>query len=322
MTVRAGRNVAMYLNGVDVSGDLNEITGKSEIDLGDITTATTGGTTTVGHVHWPGLYNDSVDYQGLLDDASLDTAVSLIQRETGYAAMILFGQTVGSPAVATNECMLKNLVTPAVVRDVNKIKFSLDVDNYPLEPCVVLAGKAQKTSSSVGSIYDTSKAGTLTNGTGIATGSPVTLVIGANTPTITQAGNFVINLKHGVTGTAATGGWTVATSPVSLVSGNNTITVSAGGSGTITITLASTGAVGYAQVFEQSGGTGVTLSIRHSTDNFAADDSELLTFGNFTASGALRVEATGSVKRYLRAKWVFAGGGSYTGTFAIVVHRL
>ncbi|MDO8619395.1 MAG: hypothetical protein Q7R49_05650, partial [Candidatus Daviesbacteria bacterium] len=79
--------------------------------------------------------------------------------------------------------------------------------------------------------------GTLTDGTGTATGSPITLVPGANTPTITVAGTFVVNLPVGVTGTAVTDGWTVTGSPVALVAGNNTVTVQVGGVGTITVTV-------------------------------------------------------------------------------------
>lgn len=83
--------------------------------------------------------------------------------------------------------------------------------------------------------------GTMTNGTGVVTGSPVTLAPGANTPTITQEGTFTINLPVGNVGTAETGNWVVTGSPVALVAGNNTITVEAGGGpGTITVTTAST----------------------------------------------------------------------------------
>lgn len=80
--------------------------------------------------------------------------------------------------------------------------------------------------------------GTATNLTGTMTGSPVALVAGANTPTVTVAGTFTIALKPGVSGTVETGGWTVTGSPVTLTTGGSTtITVEAGGTGTITITL-------------------------------------------------------------------------------------
>ena len=74
--------------------------------------------------------------------------------------------------------------------------------------------------------------GTLANGTGIAT--PTSLVAGANTVDVTQAGTFTIWLPSIHTGTAASGTAVVTGSPVSLVGGNNTITVT--GTGTITIT--------------------------------------------------------------------------------------
>lgn len=77
--------------------------------------------------------------------------------------------------------------------------------------------------------------GVVTDGTGTMTGSPVTLAPGSNTPTVTVAGTFIIDLPIGNSGTATTGGWTITGSPVALVEGQNEITVQAGGSGTITI---------------------------------------------------------------------------------------
>ena len=233
MTIRAGRNAAVYMNGVDISGDLNMITGTSEVELAD---ATVFGS--VGHKELPGLFKDSIQIEGLLDDASLGVATALVQASPGYGLMILYGQALGDPAIAVNETMLGKFETPGVVKDINKIKLTLDIDNYPADPCKVLAGKAQKSGSNTGSTLDN-------------------------------------------------------------------------------LAADASGAVGYVQVFEQTGGTGYTLSIRHSSDNFVSDDTELLTFGNFTAPGALRVSAA-SCKRYVRAKWV--QGVSGTCTFAIVIH--
>ena len=137
-----GRNAAIYMNGVDISGDLNTITPTTEVELAN---ATVFGS--VGHRELPGLFKDSITVEGLLDDAALGVTTALVQASPGYSLMILYGQTLGAPAVAVNECMLKNLETPGVVKDINKIKFSLDVDNYPAEPCLVLSGKAQKSNA-------------------------------------------------------------------------------------------------------------------------------------------------------------------------------
>lgn len=82
------------------------------------------------------------------------------------------------------------------------------------------------------------------------------------------------------------------------------------------------GAVGYLQVFEQTGGTGLTVSIRHSTDNFVADNTQLLAFTAATGRTTERVAVTGTVKRYVRAIWDFAGAGPYTGTFVVVMKRI
>ncbi|MCK9601885.1 MAG: hypothetical protein M0R06_22765, partial [Sphaerochaeta sp.] len=117
-------------------------------------------------------------------------------------------------------------------RTVTKVAFKLQKYGAPTGTNVVFRVDAAE-----------SARGTMTNGTGIVTGSPVNLVAGANTPTITQAGTFIITLPsipEDITGTASTGGWTVVDSPVSLVAGENSITVAGGGSGTITINLDTT----------------------------------------------------------------------------------
>jgi hypothetical protein len=103
--------------------------------------------------------------------------------------------------------------------------------------------------------------GTIANGSGIVTGSTLTLNAGTNTPTITQAGTFTVVVPTGSAGTAATGGWTVATSPVTLVEGSNTITVSAGGSGTITITLNSLTVQPYYRKDTDTSATALTAAI-------------------------------------------------------------
>ena len=66
--------------------------------------------------------------------------------------------------------------------------------------------------------------GTLTNGTGTATGSPVTLNVGNNNIDVTGLGTFTIVLPTGSTGTATSDVCTVAGSPVSLVAGSQVIT--------------------------------------------------------------------------------------------------
>ena len=84
--------------------------------------------------------------------------------------------------------------------------------------------------------FDVRANGTLTNGTGTATGSPITLQRGDNTVTVTVAGDFVVSLPTGNAGTARSGTTGVVTdSPVTLPAGNTTITVPGGGTGDIII---------------------------------------------------------------------------------------
>ena len=65
---------------------------------------------------------------------------------------------------------------------------------------------------------------TLTNGTGTATGSPITLANGLNTIAVTGLGNFTIVLSNGVSASVASGSTTVTGSPLQIGQGTNTIT--------------------------------------------------------------------------------------------------
>jgi len=64
----------------------------------------------------------------------------------------------------------------------------------------------------------------LTDGTGTAAGSPITLASGLNNVNVTALGTFTIELNRGTEGTATSDVCTVAGSPVTLREGTNTIT--------------------------------------------------------------------------------------------------
>ncbi len=78
--------------------------------------------------------------------------------------------------------------------------------------------------------------GSVTNDTGIATGSPIALTHGQHTITVTQVGKLTVVLPTGSTGSAVSGTCTVTGSPVSLVGGGQSITTTTA-TGTITITV-------------------------------------------------------------------------------------
>jgi len=86
------------------------------------------------------------------------------------------------------------------------------------------------------------------------------------------------------------------------------------------------GAVGYLQVTDIGVDDTLAVTIEHSSDNFAADTSTLITFsvvnGAVAVHAAERVAASGTVKQYVRVKWVFAGVATYTATFAVGWLRL
>lgn len=77
--------------------------------------------------------------------------------------------------------------------------------------------------------------GTFTNDTGVATGSPISLVSGTNTIAVTNIGQFTVFLESG-TAIAASSTGTVQGSPVTLTEGSNTINVTVVGNITVTVT--------------------------------------------------------------------------------------
>jgi hypothetical protein len=135
----------------------------------------------------------------------------------------------------------------------------------------------------------TTVTGTLTNGTGVATGSPISLSLGANTITTTGAGTFTVTLPAGTTGTAATGTATVTGSPVALVAGANTVTTTSP-SGTFTVTLT---AVGF--TFTVTLPTGVTGTATTGTAAVTASPVALVAGPNTvttTSAGTFTVTTT------------------------------
>jgi hypothetical protein len=88
--------------------------------------------------------------------------------------------------------------------------------------------------------YTTTFGATLTNGTGTAAGSPITLVAGANNVNVLTVGTFTLELERGTVGTAATDVGIVTGSPVDIVYGTNTITTTGIGNIIVTVNLQDT----------------------------------------------------------------------------------
>ena len=255
MTILHGRNCRVYVNGLDISGDLNEINPKSEIELADVTAF--GAT---GHQFYPGLTKEEFDYKGLFNPISgyLASQLStLFQTATTYGVMIIRAAAntvvVGDSVSAANGVMLNGFEAKAITTDVIRLDAKFKAENYPFENGLLAMVKAQKTADWTGTSMD--NGGATTNG-----------------------------------------------------------------------------AIGFVQVFEQTGGTGCTLSLIHSTTGlWAGEETELMTFGNFATAGVpttsrvdsrLLLTPITTVKQYVKAKGVFAGGGPYTCTAAIAIIRL
>jgi hypothetical protein len=95
-----------------------------------------------------------------------------------------------------------------------------------------------KDGDSINLTYSTPSLGgsNLANGTGTATGAPITLAMGANVIVVTGAGNFTVTLGAGITGTATSGTATVVGSPQALIAGANVVDTGVT-TGNFTITL-------------------------------------------------------------------------------------
>ena len=78
------------------------------------------------------------------------------------------------------------------------------------------------------------RGGRIIDGTGICTGSPLHLAVGANTVAVTQAGTFTVYMPEG--GTVATGTMTVTGSPVTVSAGIAATITTTGATGDITVT--------------------------------------------------------------------------------------
>jgi len=135
MTLLHGRNVRVYVNGSDISGDLNTVTPISEQDLNDITTFGH-----VGYSSYPGLGKDSVTMDSIFNTAARAVAEALIQNTaTGYGMMVAYGNTSGQPAYATGDIILKSNAMKTVVSDVNRASMAFETLNYPFENCILLS---------------------------------------------------------------------------------------------------------------------------------------------------------------------------------------
>ncbi len=105
-----------------------------------------------------------------------------------------------------------------------------------------------------------------------------------------------------------------------------TKTTSSNGTAVNEVASSANGAVAFLQVTDIGADDTLAVTIEHSSDNFAADTATLITFavvnGAVAVHNAQRVAASGTVKQYVRVKWVLGGVSTYTATFAVGWLRL
>jgi hypothetical protein len=80
------------------------------------------------------------------------------------------------------------------------------------------------------------------------------------------------------------------------------------------------GGSAFLHALSKVGGTVADVTLRHSTDNFVANDTLLATFTQVSAAGvAERVAIAGTIKQYVRAAVTLGSGGTWT--FSVALHR-
>ena len=150
---------------------------------------------------------------------------------SGLDAKVVDGSAVPTMLTSTQTLFVDNL--PA--NGSKTIQYT--TGNTPGTSMPIIVGNDGSISAAAYQVGDT-----LTSGTGTATGSPITLVSGANTITTTGSpGTFALFLSPGNTAIATSGASCQVTgSPLTLNPGSNTITTTSS-VGTFTITVNATG---------------------------------------------------------------------------------
>ena len=190
---------------------------------------------------------------------------------SGLDAQVVDGSAV--PAMLTNTQTL--FVDSLPANGSKTIQYT--TGNTPASNMPIIVGNDGSISAAAYQVGDT-----LTNGTGTATGAPITLISGANTITTTgSVGTFTLFLSPGNTAIATSGASCQVTgSPLTLNPGSNTITTT-GSVGTFTITVSATGFTAGNYIVNGTGvvtGSPVTLA----TYGAVGNSVNVSTLGTFT----------------------------------------
>lgn len=139
MTILHGQDARVYLNGYDISGIMNKIMPKSELDLHSYGVMDSS----FGYHHLRGLAKDEVNMEALADNGTIKTVLDAAwAAAAGYQLMIIYKAVAGKPAWAVNEAKIKTYDWSAVTTDMNRWKAGFVTENYPFDECFLLLAKA------------------------------------------------------------------------------------------------------------------------------------------------------------------------------------
>jgi len=129
-----GRNVGIYIKGVDVTGDLNSIQPVTEQELADVTCFGDA-----GHCYYPGLSKDLVAIEAVYDTTATAVWNDLVQdTASGFGVMVTYKPTTGADAYCTPDAALKGQAIKSNVTDANRASINLEATKYLFEPCLLL----------------------------------------------------------------------------------------------------------------------------------------------------------------------------------------
>ena len=159
MPIRHGRNMSIYVNGIDITGETNAVNVNSEQELVDVTTFGHA-----GHTFYPGIAKDSGTIEALYNSTGAAVFAALRQQTTGYGVMIPVGTALGNNAYCAGQVQLSANNVKAVVTDVNRATIGVETSNQPFEPGVMLTAGIQTVAGA-----STAQGSAVSNGTASGT---------------------------------------------------------------------------------------------------------------------------------------------------------
>jgi hypothetical protein len=302
MALKAAINAEIFQDGYDITGYSNKVGYSGKRDFKDVTTFTAG-----GHQHYPITHADEVTIEGLFDDSAIGPhtianaartrttagVLSIMPEGDAYGSIALFGQYWQDDYPITMD-------VGDVVKMTQSCKFhgKPSMGDHGLQEGIVLYPKTAVVADGNG----TTQTNANLYGTHTGAANASVLTDSASTWRVNElVGGTVYNSTDGSSGTITANTGTTVTATLAGGTDNDWDTGDVYYISTLGYTAALHG-------FSVSAGDTIDVSIKHSNDNFVADDTVLVAFTQLAALGyEYKSGAATLVKPYVRAVLDVAG---------------